>query len=119
CLSVALSSPKPTAPGADGQNPFTTGFCSRSGSMLSPDKGLPIGASHSTTGSSRLVFGEVRSGSGIARVEGRSANETTSLAYRDGWFLGQLPSGTSLSYVVVGYDSNGAVAGEFKGPGSP
>lgn len=124
CLSVALSSPKPTAPGTNGQNPFTTGFCSRSGSMLSPDKeDAPIGASLSTTGSSGLVYGEVRSGSGIARVEVRSANGSTPLAYRDRWFLGQLPSGTSSSepagYVVVGYDSNGAVAGQFKAPGSP
>lgn len=123
CLSVALSSPKPTAPGTNGPNPFTNGFCSRSGSMLSPDKGAPIGAALGT-GSGGLVFGEVRSGSGIERVELRWGNGSTPLAYGDAWFLGQLPSGTSSSepgaanYVVVGYDSNGRVAGQFKAPGS-
>lgn len=115
CVSVALSSPKPTAPGTNGQNPFGNGFCSRSGSMLIPDK--PISASLSTgrAPAGGLVFGEVRSGSGIVRVELRSANGSTPLAYSDGWYLGQLPPSTSSSElaIVVGYDSKGRVAGQF------
>jgi hypothetical protein len=83
--------------------------------MLIPGK--PISASLNTGRAlaGGLVFGEVRSGSGITRVELRSANGSTPLAYSDGWYLGQLPSSTSSRElaIVVGYDSKGRVAGQF------
>lgn len=121
CVFAALSSPAPTAPGTNGHNPFTTGFCNAQGSMLMT--GRPLSASLSTgpTPAGGLLFGEVRSGSGIARVEARSANGSTPLAYNSGWYIGQLPSSTTSSelappggqYAVVGYDSKGVVAGKF------
>jgi len=63
-----------------------------------------------------LIWGNVSSGSDIARMEIRSDDgSSVPLAYSHGWFLGQLvlpPSSSASerhrgSYVVVGYDSQG------------
>jgi hypothetical protein len=62
-----------------------------------------------------LLSGEVERGSGIVRVELRSARGSTELPFSDGYFIGQLPEGGSPGklpaggpYAVVGYDAGGA-----------
>jgi hypothetical protein len=122
CVFTALSSPKATAPGANGDNPASGGFCNEAGSLLMPGKLISATGdiSYNAGGSTRLVFGEVRSGSGIVRVELRSANGSSPLALSNGWYLGQplVPSTSSRPVpgghdVVVGYDANGKAIAEF------
>jgi len=116
CVFAALASPKPTAPGTDDPNPLGGGSCGMSNQVaagkpmsLQLETGIDSGLYYNY-----LIWGNVSSGSDIARLEIRSdAGSSVPLAYSHGWFLGQLElppsSSASLrrSYVVVGYDSQG------------
>jgi hypothetical protein len=118
CVFTALASPKPTAPGTGGPNPVGGGFCGTYGGE--PPAGKPIRVSLSASlhggGYRWLIDGTVGAGSGIERLELRSATGRLPLAYSNLWFLGQLPSSSPAAnelpeggpYVVVGYDSRGA-----------
>ena len=120
CFFQALAAPKPAAPGSGGANPAGAGFCGsaeRNQSTLPPGQriGARLGAGLEPGGYRWFLSGNVRSDSGIARLELRSANGSLPLAYDNGWFLGQLPSSSSSTeelppggpYVVVGYDNQG------------
>lgn len=115
CVFTALASPKPTAPGTGGPNPGGGGFCNLSGSILQTGKLIGVEGSYGG-GYSPRVSGEVRSGSGIARLEFRWATGSVPLAYDNGWFLGELPVSSELAaegpYLVVGYDTHGTVVAQ-------
>jgi hypothetical protein len=136
CVLTALASPKPSAPGVNGPNPTGAGFCGsseRNQSTLPPGKpiGPLLGASLEPGGYRWLLRGNVRSDSGITRLELRAANGSLPIAFDQGWFLAQLPSSSSSTaelpaggpYVLVGYDSDGKEIARvglqaFKGPGA-
>jgi len=117
CVFDGLASPRPTA-----QTDLGGGSCGKDSGQL--PAGAPISmAIQGETGIDSglyynyLIWGNVRSGSDIARMEIRSDAGTLPLAYSHYWFLGQLKIPPSLgskssarlrrSYVVVGYDSQG------------
>jgi hypothetical protein len=122
CVFMALASPKPSAPGATGQNPGSGGFCNASGSILMPGKPIAVMA-NSSLQSGRynwLIYGAVSPDSGVTNLALRSANGSAPLAYNNGWFIGELPTSSSSDalapggpYVIVGSDSHGTAVAQL------
>ena len=115
CVFTALASPKPTAPGSGRQNPAGGGFCNGTGEQLPPGK--TIGVTFAATqqpggGYSWLIQGPVH---GVETLELWGANGRIPIAYGNGWFLSQLPLGSSAQelpqggpFVLVAYDADGS-----------
>jgi hypothetical protein len=112
CVYVAPAAPRPSGVSSHMPGGGICGPPARQRSR-SPSPFGPIQMSVSDPGG--LISGEVEPGSGIVRVELRSARGAIELPFSNGYFLGQLREGGSPGkepaggpYAVVGYDAAGA-----------
>jgi hypothetical protein len=126
CVVDALASPQldPSPSLAGGQvpvnwNPPTSSKCGSRESLEQTPPGHPIAVSVSGSQSSgdyaRWRFeGHVNPDSGIVKLELHPASDRVTLAFANGWFLGQLPKSDSWHefprggpYMLVGYEAGG------------
>ena len=125
CVLDALADPKITAargpvpPLPPGHNPPWGFNCNREDALLATPSGKPIAVQVSGGQSSGdpthwYFQGHVNPGSGIVRMALDGGTEKATVAYANGWFLGQLPRSNSFKefpaggpFVLVGFAADG------------